>query len=186
VLLRSGWGDAGVLAATFFLTIFRDLTEAIIVGFALGSVLFIHRMSQATAVETHTPFVGEDMADSDQPRGGYDEAIAANPDVVIYRITGAFFFGAAASVASVLDRIQDTHKALIVDFSAVPFLDSTGAHVMEGLAHKTARRGVGLYVTGANADIRRALVTHGVRPPGVTFAATPGDALAGYRAAPGT
>ena len=52
--------------------------------------------------------------------------IAANPDVVIYRITGAFFFGAAASIASVLDRIQDTHKALIVDFSAVPFLDSTG------------------------------------------------------------
>jgi sulfate permease, SulP family len=182
VLLRSGWGDAAVLAATFFLTIFRDLTEAIIVGFALGSVLFIHRMSRATAVETHTPFVGEDMADSAQPRGSYDEAIAANPDVVIYRITGAFFFGAAASIASVLDRIQDTHKALIVDFSAVPFLDSTGAHVMEGLAHKTARRGVGLYVAGANADIRRALMTHGVKPPAVEFAASPEEALSRYRA----
>jgi SulP family sulfate permease len=182
VLLRSGWGDAAVLAATFFLTIFRDLTEAIIVGFALGSVLFIHRMSQATAVETHTPFVGEDMADSAQPRGSYDEAIAANPDVVIYRITGAFFFGAAASIASVLDRIQDTHKALIIDFSAVPFLDSTGAHVMEGLAHKTARRGVGLYVAGANADIRRSLMTHGVKPPAVVFAVSPEEALSQYRA----
>jgi SulP family sulfate permease len=182
VLLRSGWGDAAVLAATFFLTIFRDLTEAIIVGFALGSVLFIHRMSRATAVETHTPFVGEDMADSAQPRGSYDEAIAANPDVVIYRITGAFFFGAAASIASVLDRIQDTHKALIVDFSAVPFLDSTGAHVMEGLAHKTARRGVSLYVAGANADIRRSLLTHGVKPPAVVFAVSPEEALSQYRA----
>ena len=65
VLVRSGWGDAAVLAATFLLTIFRDLTEAIVVGFALGSVLFIHRMSKATAVETHTPFVGEDVADFD-------------------------------------------------------------------------------------------------------------------------
>ena len=74
VLLRAGWGDAAVLAVTFLLTIFRDLTEAIIVGFALGSVLFIHRMSQATEVETHTPFVGEDQADADQPRGAYDEA----------------------------------------------------------------------------------------------------------------
>ncbi len=183
ILLRSGWGDAAVLAATFFLTIFRDLTEAIIVGFALGSVLFIHRMSQATAVETHTPFVGEDMADKDQPGGGYDEAAAANPDVVIYRITGAFFFGAAASIASVLDRIQDTHKALIVDFSAVPFLDSTGAHVMEGLARKTARHGVSLYVAGANAGIRRALETHGVKPPAVEFATSPTDALSRYRAA---
>jgi SulP family sulfate permease len=181
VLVRSGWGDVAVLSATFFLTIFRDLTEAIIVGFALGSVLFIHRMSQATAVETRTPFVGEDMADKDQPRGGYDEAIAANPDVVIYRITGAFFFGAAASIASVLDRIQDTHKALIVDFSAVPFLDSTGANVMEGLARKTARQGVRLYVAGANPGIRRALFTHHVKPPAVEFAASPEDALSHYR-----
>ena len=88
-----------------------------------------------------------------------------------------------SSIASVLDRIQDTHKALIVDFSAVPFLDSTGATVMEGLAHKTARRGVALYVAGANTDIRRALLTHGVRPPAVTFATTPEDALSQYRAA---
>ena len=182
VLLRSGWGDIAVLAATFFLTIFRDLTEAIIVGFALGSVLFIHRMSQATEVKYHTPFVGDDMPDSDQPRGDYDEALAANPDVVVYRITGAFFFGAAASIASVLDRIQDTHKALIVDFSGVPFLDSTGANVMEGLAHKAARRNVRLYVSGAREDIRRALGTHGVKPPAVSFAATIDEALAHERA----
>ena len=183
VLFRSGWGDVAVLSATFLLTIFRDLTEAIVIGFALGSVLFIHRMSKATEVETQTPFVGEDMADSDQPRGDYDEALAANPEVVVYRITGAFFFGAAASIASVLDRIQDTHKALIVDFSAVPFLDSTGANVMEGLAHKTARRGVRLFVAGANPDIRRALSAHGVRAPAVTFSPSAQEALSQYRAA---
>ena len=181
VLVRSGWGDVAVLAATFFLTIFRDLTEAIIVGFALGSVLFIHRMSKATAVETHTPFVSEDVADSSQPHGAYDEALAANPELVVYRITGAFFFGAAASIASVLDRIQDTHKALIVDFAAVPFLDSTGANVMEGLAHKAAKRGVTLFVSGANPDVRRSLLTHGVRPPGVHFVPTIADALTRYR-----
>ncbi len=183
VLLRSGWGDVAVLAATFFLTIFRDLTEAIVVGFALGSVLFIYRMSQATAVETHTPFVSEDMADRLVPRGEYDEALAANREIAVYRITGAFFFGAAASIASVLDRIQDTHKALIVDFTAVPFLDSTGAHVMEGLAHKAHRRKVLLYVTGANKDVRRALLTHGVRPPGVSYTPTIEDAVADYSAA---
>ncbi len=183
VLVRSGWGDVAVLAATFFLTIFRDLTEAIIIGFALGSVLFIHRMSQATAVETQTPFVGEDIADKDIPGRGYDEALAANPEVVVYRITGAFFFGAAASIGSVLDRIQDTHRALIVDFTAVPFLDSTGGQVMEGLAHKAAKRSVALFVAGANPDIRRALLTHGVRPPKVQFATSVENALALYREA---
>jgi SulP family sulfate permease len=177
VLLRAGWGDAAVLGVTFFLTIFRDLTEAIVVGFALGSVLFIQRMSQATEVKTHKAFVGQDAPDEEQ---GYDEASAKDPEVVVYRISGAFFFGAAASIGSILDRISDTYKALIVDFSAVPFLDSTGGNVMEGLAHKTRRRGVQLFVTGASPDIRRALVLHGLRSPEIGYAATIEHALALY------
>ncbi|MDR5653620.1 SulP family inorganic anion transporter [Ruixingdingia sedimenti] len=172
-LLRAGWGDAVVLGATFLLTVFRDLTEAIVVGFALGSVLFIHRMSRATAVETNSPFVAEDRADS--PRGG--EAPAQDPGVVVYRISGVFFFGAAASIGSVLDRISTDHRALVVDFAACPFLDSTGANTIEGLAHKAARQGVRLYVTGAAPDIRRVLLTHGVRPPQVIYLPAVADAL---------
>ncbi|MEF2552328.1 SulP family inorganic anion transporter [Aurantimonas sp. A2-1-M11] len=178
ILLRSGWGEATVLGATFFLTIFRDLTEAIVVGFALGSVLFIHRMSWTTAVATHTPFVGRDEADSTQPRGAYGEKRATDPDIVIYRITGALFFGATASIGSVLDRIQDSHKALIVDFAAVPFLDSTGANMIEGLAHKTHKQGVSLWLTGASRDIQRVLITHGLKKTSVQYAATIEDAVA--------
>jgi SulP family sulfate permease len=179
VLLRSGLGEASVLGTTFALTVFRDLTEAIVVGFALGSVLFIHRMSEATAVRTDAPFVAEDMADSAAPRGAYDQAsFAANPDIVIYRITGAFFFGAAAAIGSVLDQIQDTHKALIIDFSAVPFVDSTGANVIESLARKARRQGVKLCIVGANRSIRRTLLTHGIRRPLTSYAGTVNDALA--------
>ncbi|MBU2581579.1 MAG: SulP family inorganic anion transporter [Alphaproteobacteria bacterium] len=178
ILVRSGWGEAAVLGATFFLTIFRELTEAIVVGFALGSVLFIHRMSKTTAVARHTPFVGRDQADTAHPRGTYDEEVAANPEVVVYRITGALFFGATASIGSVLDRIQDSHKALIVDFSAVPFLDSTGANMIEGLAHKAHKHGVELWLTSASRDIRRVFVTHGLKRPLVRYAATIDEALA--------
>lgn len=177
ILIRSGWGEATVLGATFFLTIFRNLTEAIVVGFALGSVLFIHRMSRMTEIATDGAFVGRDEADSAHPRGEYHEEQAANPDVVIYRITGALFFGATASIGSVLDRIQDTHKALIVDFSAVPFLDSTGANMIEGLAHKAQRQGVALWLTGASRDIQRVFVTHGLRRPLVHHTATVNEAL---------
>jgi SulP family sulfate permease len=179
ILVRSGWGEATVLGATFFLTIFRDLTEAIVVGFALGSVLFIQRMSRATAVTTHLPFVGRDEADTTRPRGAYDEDAAAIPEVVIFRITGALFFGATASIGSVLDRIQDSHKALIVDFSAVPFLDSTGANMIEGLAHKAHKRDVALWLTGASRDIRRVFITHGLKRPLVRYAPTIDEALAG-------
>ncbi|MFM8679729.1 MAG: SulP family inorganic anion transporter, partial [Alphaproteobacteria bacterium] len=110
-LCRSGWGDAAVLATTFLLTVLRDLTEAIVVGFALGSVLFIHRMSRATGIEARSPLVGEDVPDALAPGAARGAAAGADPEVVVYRITGAFFFGAAASIGSVLDRISDAHRA---------------------------------------------------------------------------
>jgi len=185
ILVRSGWGEATVLAATFFLTIFRDLTEAIVAGFGLGSVLFIQRMSKTTAIATHSPFVGRDEADDAGSRGSYDEEVAANPEVVVYRITGALFFGVTASIGSVLDSIQDSHKALIVDFSAVPFLDSTGANMIEGLAHKAHKRGVALWLTGGSRDIQRVFVTHGLKRPLVHYAASIEEALAAITDASG-
>lgn len=178
VLIRSGWGEATVLGTTFLLTIFRDLTEAIVVGFALGSALFIRRMSRATSVITQTPFVSRDLADSASPRSAYDEGMAIHPDVVVYRITGALFFGATASIGSVLDRIGDGDKAMVIDVSAVPFLDSTGAHMIEGLAHKASKRGVTLWLTGASPEIGRMVKAHGLVPPLVRQAATIDAALA--------
>jgi SulP family sulfate permease len=179
ILLRSGWGEATVLGTTFLLTILRDLTEAIVVGFALGSVLFIQRMGRATAIEM--PFVGRDEADDAHPRDAYDEVAAADPNVVVYRITGALFFGATASIGSVLDRIQQNHKALVVDFAAVPFLDSTGANMIEGLAHKAEKQGVALWLTGASRDIRRAFLTQGLKKPLAHYAGTIEEALAKIR-----
>lgn len=182
-LVRSGWGDAAVLAATFLLTVLRDLTEAIVVGFALGSVLFIHRMSRATGVEARTPLVGEDIPDALAPGVGPGAAGGADPEIVVYRITGAFFFGAASSIGSVLDRISDSHRALVIDFASVPFLDSTGAHVIEGLAHKAGRRGVRLFVAGADPEARRALLVHGIRSPAVVYVESVDEALRQYREA---
>ncbi len=180
-LVRSRSAEATVLAATFLLTIFRDLTEGIVVGVALGSVLFIQRMSRMTAIANDTPFVARDQADASGQRGAYDEELATNPDVVVYRITGALFFGATATIGSVLDRIQDGHHALVVDFSRVPFLDSTGANMIEGLAHKARRRGVALWLTGASRDIRRMFLTHGLRKPLVRYASSVDDAVSAVR-----
>lgn len=165
-LLRSSWGDATVLLSTFLLTVFRDLTEGILVGFALGAVLFIHRMAEATGIESGVPLAQDDRPDdADGVRVPYDSALATDPDVVVYRITGAFFFGAASTVGAVLDNIADRHKAFVVDFSAVPLLDSTAANAIHRLSVKAQRQGLRLYITGASRAVRRVLLTHGVRPP---------------------
>jgi MFS superfamily sulfate permease-like transporter len=154
-LIRSSWGDATVLLATFLLTIFRDLTEGILVGFALGAVLFINRMAEMTGVEAAAPMVTDDKADDGNgDRKPYDAGLATDPDVVVYRISGAFFFGAASTVGTVLDSISDTHKAFVVDFAAVPFLDSTAANAMSRVAAKAQRQGIKLFITGASPPVR--------------------------------
>ncbi len=85
------------------------LTEGIVVGFALGALLFIHRMSQSISVET-APLVPEDVAD-----GAAATRTPYAPDrekgISIYRISGALFFGAASAVAAVLERLDSDVRA---------------------------------------------------------------------------
>ena len=178
-LLRGSGGEAVVLLVTFFLTIFAGLTEAIVVGFALGSMIFIHRMSNAAGIDAHIPTIEEDRADKPPAeRDPYDQAASANPRVVVYRITGAFFFGAAAAIGSVLDRIAWTHRTLIVDFAAVPFIDATAANTLEGLLRNASRRKVQVIFTGTTRDVRRILFAHGLKPPHVRYDRTLDSALA--------
>ena len=63
-LLRASKGDATVLLATFYLTIFANLTVAIAVGVALGAFLFLHRMAEAVEVETGGSLITDDVADA--------------------------------------------------------------------------------------------------------------------------
>ncbi len=178
-LIRSSRGDATVLLATFLLTIFRDLTEGILVGFALGAVLFINRMAEMTGIEAEAPLVTDDRADDGNgDRAPYDSRLATDPDVLVYRITGAFFFGAASTVGAVLDNIADTRKAFVVDFAAVPFLDSTAANAMSRVAAKAKRQGIRLFITGASPPVRRMLLTYGVSPPCAKYRETIARAVA--------
>jgi SulP family sulfate permease len=174
-LIRASRGDAVVLLATFLLVVFRDLTEGIVVGFSIGALLFLHRMAQSVEIESGeasgiVPGV-DDVADSANgvPRPAYDPALATDPDIAVHRIAGAFFFGAAASVAAALDRIGAHPKAHVVDLSAVHVLDSTAAATIEGFAHQAVQAGAVVYIAGASIPIRRVLLAHGVRRPLVKF-----------------
>ncbi len=178
-LLRASRGDAVVLLATFLLTVFRDLTEGIVVGFALAALLFIGHMARTTAVAAHAPAGEDDRADdAGSARTPYDAALAANPDIAVYRISGAFFFGAATTVDAALENIGDRRKTLVIDFAAVPFLGSTAANAIAAVARRAARGEVRVYLTAANIAVRRVLLAHGVGGPPVEYRSTIADAVA--------
>jgi SulP family sulfate permease len=188
-LLRASRGDAVVLLATFLLVVFRDLTEGILVGFGIGALLFLHRMAHAVEVADVGVLGGasnlDDRADFDRdgPRTRYDASLATDRDVVVFRIAGAFFFGAAANVGAALDRVGAVQpKAYVIDVSAVPVLDSTAAATIEGFARKATRDGVAVHIVGARPAIRRTFEAHGVRAPAVRFAPTIEAAVAAARA----
>jgi sulfate permease, SulP family len=103
VLLGTSSGDRLVLLTTFLLTVFVDLTTGIGVGVVLGAFIFLHRMAEAIEIDGQSQLIAEDQADDYAGRTSYNPAAAS--DLVVYRISGAFFFGAMAAVSGVLDRI---------------------------------------------------------------------------------
>jgi len=184
ILLRTSRGDAVVLLSTFLLVVFTDLTTGILVGFGIGALLFLHRMAHAVEVQRDRPLIRDDQADGTHgdERTRYDTALATDRDIVVYRISGAFFFGAAASVATALDRIGQHPKAYVIDVSGVPMLDSTAATTIGAFARKAANAGAAVHIAGARPPIQRMLEMHGVHSPQVRFAPGVPEAIATARA----
>ena len=167
-ILRHDRGEAAVLLSTFFLTVFRDLTEGIAVGVTLGAILFMHRMAELVEVNTHQAIVDEEDGDS----GSANAPFAGDDDVLVYRIAGPFFFGAAATVATVLDNIGQRPKAFVLDLSAVPLADGTGAQALLGFIEKARKNGTRIFIAGADRSVLRTLLQNGVTRELATYVST--------------
>jgi sulfate permease, SulP family len=183
-LLRSSRGDAAVLLTTFLLTVFQDLVAGIIGGFSVAAMLFIHRMAQGAGVELAAAGLDDRADDGNGARTPYDPSLATDPDVLVYRITGAFFFGAAANADLIRERIGGHHKAFVVDLSGVPFLDSSAANSLAGVAATAARHGTRLYLSGASAAVRKVLAANGLGEDKATYLASIEEAVAAAQAPP--
>jgi len=180
-LLRASRGAALVLAVTFLVVIFRDLSLGILMGFALGALVILHRLARSVEIESGAPLIEGDRADGDNG----PDLPRIDPDIAFCRISGAFFFGSAGMVGATLDRLGEHPRAYVLDLSGVAMLDSTGAATIEGFVRKIERRGARLYISGAGTGVRRVLFAHGVKPPHARYRATVPEALDAAREAIG-
>ncbi|MGE3146764.1 MAG: SulP family inorganic anion transporter [Pseudorhodoplanes sp.] len=160
-LLRSSVADGVVLLTTFLLTIFVDLTVGIGVGVVLGSFLLLHRLAEHVEVDTAVAL--DDQPDVLERSDALDVRSAAKQGIMVYRIRGIFFFGATAEVSAILDRIGAHPRVLILDFSEVPLIDSTGAKAVTGFVRKLDRTHSQVYLTGLKPRLLRALIAAGIR-----------------------
>lgn len=168
----SGWGDRLVLVATLGVTVFYDLMLGIQVGVVLAAFLFMHHMAEAVEVRSHgrQPLIDRDQPDdTSRPFAG----VEAPDDVLVYHISGPFFFGAASQVSGAMARTRGRPRMVILDFAAVPLVDSTGAATLRGVIEDAQRAGTRVVLVGLSYPLRRSLVRFGIHRPHVRVLTAP-------------
>ncbi|MFN7757285.1 MAG: SulP family inorganic anion transporter [Betaproteobacteria bacterium] len=120
------------LLTTFVLTVILDVTVAVEVGMVLAALFFIYRIGTLTRVE---------------PVAGMPAGTAA------YRLTGSLFFGAVGKLEPLTDPARHGDAAaprvIVLDFTGLLSLDTTGLETIDMLRKQLARRGGTLLIAGA-------------------------------------
>jgi len=144
-IVRGTRSDIIVLAITFFLTVFADLTVAVEFGLLMAAILFVKRMSDIHRIEKVLP----DAADPrHKVRAIYDQKHHDCPQMAILNVEGALFFGAATKFEhEVLGHIP-LIRSLIIRMGRVPVIDATGERALGNIAESCSRNNVRLMITG--------------------------------------
>ena len=154
-LWRGPKSDFMVLIVTFGLTVVFDLTIAVGVGLTMAGALFVRRMEATTQIRLVT-------ADSDMDAGSAsirDKQIPAG--VLVYRIEGPFFFGAAEKLEAALERYSTVPRIVIFRMRSVPAIDATGLHALEIMREKFHRKGTQLILSGVQPQPMKVLFNAG-------------------------
>jgi SulP family sulfate permease len=129
-LLKLSWADKGVWAVTFALTVFADLTVAVMIGMILAALLYIRKVTQTTTVS----LVTEEYIEEAREHILQDKEI---PDYVrIYRIHGPFLFGATDKLSEITDHLEDMPPIVVLRLRNMTAIDGTGLQALEDLADK--------------------------------------------------
>lgn len=111
--------DVAVLLTCFGLTVAFDMVIAVSVGVVLAALLFMRRMAEVMQTRVDEAVHG-DEAPLPLPRG-----------VIVYRVDGPLFFGAANRAMEALHEIADRAKVVILRLDGVPAIDATGMVALE-------------------------------------------------------
>ena len=138
--------DSAVFLSAFALTVVVDLTVAVEIGMVLAAILFIKRSSETTQImavdeSTETEGSHHSLVGKEVPKG-----------VMIYRMMGAFFFGAVDKLESVLKRVNEEPEVLILRMRKVVAMDATGLNALEDLYEKLRRRGKHLVLSAPHTN----------------------------------
>lgn len=129
---------AFTLLSVFFLTVMVSLTVAVQVGIVLACFTFIYRISALTVAEK------QELPELEDKEG-----------IRSYRLVGSVFFGSVTLTEKLLNPMAT--KALVLDFSGIIYVDSSGVHALKEMLHAYQERGVPIFVYGLRAQPKNIL-----------------------------
>ncbi len=145
-LARWPVSDALVFLTAFILTVMIDLTVAVEIGMVLAAVLFIKRVSETSQITA--------VDESTETEGSQHSLIGKEipPGVMIYRMFGAFFFGAVDKLESALQRMKSEPDVLILRMRKVVAMDATGLNALEDLHERLREKGKHLVLSAPHTQ----------------------------------
>jgi len=141
-LLRSTRGDALVLVLTATATVAFDLVTAVVLGMIVAGAIALRQVARAARLD-ELPL---DHADHEaEERSVFDEHI------VVYRLDGSLFFGAAHAFLLELSEMTEV-RVVVLRMSRVATLDATGASVLADTIKRLEARGTTVLLSGIRRE----------------------------------
>lgn len=134
--------DALVLLTTLTLTVVFDLVVAVEIGMLLAAILFIRRMAETTEIAPVT--ARDELETPEQVAHGKE----IPEGVVVFRIFGPFFFGAAEKMEDALQRVGSLPRVLILRMQLVPAMDATALNALESIVERMQAAGGTVVLSG--------------------------------------
>jgi len=151
-IINASKPEAGVLAVTFFATLFVELEFAIYVGVILSLILYLNRTS-------HPNFVTI-VPDPDARRRSFiniqKKPLPECPQLKIIRIDGSIFFGAVNHVAEGLEQItrESPEQAhILIVGSGINFIDVAGCQMLSQESHRLKVNGRQVYLCSLKSTV---------------------------------
>jgi SulP family sulfate permease len=147
--------DVIIFLSAFVLTVAVDLPTAVGASLILASALMVKRLAETAQVE---PDAGVTQGNSP---GQQTAGKNIPPGVVVFRVFGAFFFGAADKLETALLDAGQLPEVLILRMRDVLALDATGLDALEDLMEKLRLKKKDLILCGPHSQPLFALTRAG-------------------------
>ena len=146
-LLKGQKSDVCVLAVTFLITVFIDLTVAIEVGLGFAAFFFIKKMIDVSEVQTK-----KDTLIGGIKSSGETEQLDIPKGVLVYEIEGSLFFGTVRKFELAVERAYVDYKVLVLRMRNTIYLDAGGLRALEQCKAACDRHGVTIVLSGIHTQ----------------------------------